>query len=150
MVRLENVLKISLQDVLKTSWRHMAKANIFVLIKTSWRRLQNIFWRRKSKDIFIKTNVCWVLSYRYCGFIFTCQNIGNWCLAPLWTRIWFYLSRGSRPGIFNFATKLLWIYFLSTNIDCQEILSGRKVFLALRNVKQRNKQYLSLSCFLWK
>ena len=51
VVRLDNVLKISLQDVLKTSWRHMAKTNILVLTKTSWRCLE---------DVFIKTNVCWV------------------------------------------------------------------------------------------
>ena len=54
-----------LEDVLKTSWRHMAKtnilvltktswrrkakANIFVLIKTSWRRLEDAFWRRRRK-----------------------------------------------------------------------------------------------------
>ena len=52
--RLENVLKtygqdeyIGLdQDVLKTSWRRKAKANIFVLIKTSSRRLQDVFSRR--------------------------------------------------------------------------------------------------------
>ena len=62
MVRLENFLKISLQDVLKTSWRHMAKLNILVLTKTfsgdvrlrcthlSWsRRLEDIFWRRRRK-----------------------------------------------------------------------------------------------------
>ena len=65
MVCLENVLKISLQEVLKTSWRHMAKtnimvltktswrrkakANIFVLIKTSWRRFEDVFWRRRWK-----------------------------------------------------------------------------------------------------
>ena len=72
--RLEDVLKtynqdeyIGLdQDVLKTSWRRKAKANIFVLIKTSWRRLQEVFWRQRRKtssrrlqDVFIKTNLCW-------------------------------------------------------------------------------------------
>ena len=47
MIRFENVLKRSLQDVLKTSWRrvedtlktswrHMTKTIILVLIKTSW------------------------------------------------------------------------------------------------------------------
>ena len=113
MIRLENVLKISLQDVLKTSWRCLedvfarrledilktygqdeyigldqevlktswrvfwrrkAKANIFVLIKTSWSRLL----KTKTKDVFIKTNVCWEISliiqfpsyYWYYKFIF--------------------------------------------------------------------------------
>ena len=46
---------------------------------------------------------------------------------------------------FNFANKI----FLATNRDCQEILSIRKVLLVLRNVKERNKQYLSL-CLLRK
>ena len=86
MIRLENVCKTSLQDVLKmsrrrfwkTSWRHTAKIKILVLTNTSWRRLlrrmrkANIFvliktsWRR-LEDVFIKTNVCWV----------RCSNIDN-------------------------------------------------------------------------
>ena len=37
--RLEDVSKTLLQDVLKTSWRHMTKTIILVLIKTSSRRL---------------------------------------------------------------------------------------------------------------
>ena len=37
--RLEDVLKTLLQDVLKTSWRRMTKTIILVLIKTSSRRL---------------------------------------------------------------------------------------------------------------
>ena len=44
MVRLENVLKIFLQDVLKMSWRHLDD-----VFKTSWRRLENALkrsWRR--------------------------------------------------------------------------------------------------------
>ena len=82
---LEDILKTSWQDildVLKTSWRRMTKANTLVLIKTSWRRLEDVFWRRMSKvnifvliktssedkderrlqDVFIKTNLCWVLA----------------------------------------------------------------------------------------
>ena len=55
MIRLENVSKISLQDILKTSWRRLDKKN--VLIKTSWR------WRRKTlsrrlQDVLSKTNTC--------------------------------------------------------------------------------------------
>ena len=78
----EDVLKTSwsrLENFLKTSWRCMDKTNILVLTKMSWRRLQDVFWRRminnnifvfiklswrrllktKTKDVFIKTNVCW-------------------------------------------------------------------------------------------
>ena len=46
-------------------WKHLSKANIFVLIKTSWRCLEDVFWRRRRMtssrrldSIFIKTNVC--------------------------------------------------------------------------------------------
>ena len=71
MVRLENVLKISLQDVLKTSWRRlenvlktswrrMAKTNILVLTKTFWRRLEDVFWRRMTKEnIFVLIKTSW-------------------------------------------------------------------------------------------
>ena len=92
-----------LENVLKTSWRRIAKTNILVLTKTSWRRLEDVFWRRKAKanifvliktssedederrvqDVFIKTNVCWVIftitvyskPYRHFIFIFSCQNV---------------------------------------------------------------------------
>ena len=40
-------------------WRRMCKVNIFVFIKTSWRRLL----KTKTKDVFIKTNVCWVITH---------------------------------------------------------------------------------------
>ena len=87
MIRLEKVLKISLQDVLKTSskcledvlkmsWRCLedvfktswktfsrrliAKTNILVLTKTSWRRLEDVFWRRKAKaNIFVLIKTSW-------------------------------------------------------------------------------------------
>ena len=71
MVCLENVLKISLQDVLKMSWRHLED-----VFKTSWRRLEDIwprriywswprrledvFWRRKAKaNIFVLIKTSW-------------------------------------------------------------------------------------------
>ena len=44
MVRLENVLKISLQEVLKISWRHLED-----VFETCWRRLEDALkmsWRR--------------------------------------------------------------------------------------------------------
>ena len=76
---LEKVLKTSWrrrEDILKTSWRHlqdvfwrrMINKNIFILMRTSWRRLKDVFGRRRRnrfsrrfQDVFIKTNVCWVL-----------------------------------------------------------------------------------------
>ena len=71
MVRFENVLKISLQNVLKMSWRHLED-----VLKTSWRRLedvlktygqdkyigldQDVFWRRKAKaNIFVLIKTSW-------------------------------------------------------------------------------------------
>ena len=78
MIRLENVLKISLQDVLKTSWRYLEDAfgrRLEDVLKTSWRRLEDVrprwiywswprrledvFWRRKAKAnilVLIKTS----------------------------------------------------------------------------------------------
>ena len=49
MIRLENILKISLQDVLKTSWRCLE--DVFArrledVLKTSWRHLGKTSWRR--------------------------------------------------------------------------------------------------------
>ena len=62
MIRLENVLKISLQDVLKTSWRCLEDVFQDVLktfwrrledvLKTSWKRLEDVLkmsWRRFCK-----------------------------------------------------------------------------------------------------
>ena len=57
MIHLENVLKISLQDVLKMSWRRLQN-----VLKTSWRCLEDVFktsWRhfedvlaRRLEDVF--------------------------------------------------------------------------------------------------
>ena len=50
--RLEDVLKTflrRLEDVLETSWRRIAKTNILVLTKMSWKRLEDVLWRRMTK-----------------------------------------------------------------------------------------------------
>ena len=82
MIRLENILKISLQEVLKTSserledvlktflrrledvletsWRRIAKTNILVLTKMSWKRLEDVLWRRMTKaNIFVLIKTSW-------------------------------------------------------------------------------------------
>ena len=105
---LEEVLKTSwrrLENVLKTSWRRMDKTNILVLTKTSWRRLEDVFWRRminknifvfiktswrrllktKTKDVFIKTNVCWdyinlntlIICCLFSSGLFFCSDIST-------------------------------------------------------------------------
>ena len=45
MIRLENVLKMSLQDVLKMSWRRLED-----ILKTSWKLLEDI-WTRRLEDV---------------------------------------------------------------------------------------------------
>ena len=68
MIRFENVLKRSLQDVLKTSWRRLQNVLnkswrcLEDVLKTSWRRLENVLktsWRRMTKTsilVLIKTS----------------------------------------------------------------------------------------------
>ena len=45
----------SLRRLEDAFWRRKAKVSIFVLTKMSWRCLLKM----KTKDVFIKTNVCW-------------------------------------------------------------------------------------------
>ena len=71
MRHLENVFQMSWRHlckkfwrrfgkVLKTSWRRMTKANMFVLIKTSWKRLEDVFWRCVTKaNIFVLIKMSW-------------------------------------------------------------------------------------------
>ena len=66
MIRLENVLKISLQDVLKMSWRRLEdvlKMSWRRFCKTSWRRLENALktsWRRMAKtNILVLNKTSW-------------------------------------------------------------------------------------------
>ena len=111
MIRLENILNISLQEVLKTSWRRLEdvfktswrrledvlKTFLQNVLKTSWKRLEDVLarrlenvlktydqdeyigldqdvlktsWRRllktKTKDVLIKTNVWWVVTFFIC------------------------------------------------------------------------------------
>ena len=47
-----------LEDVF---WRRKINKNIFIFMKTSWRRLL----KTKTKDVFIKTNACWVPNWYY-------------------------------------------------------------------------------------
>ena len=85
MIHLENVLKISMQDILKMSWRRLKTSwrRLEDVLKTFWRRLEDvwprrIYWswsrrleevlktssededERRLQDVFIKTNVWWV------------------------------------------------------------------------------------------
>ena len=46
---LEGVFARRLENVLKRSWRRMVKTNLLVLIKTSWRRLENVLRGRRRK-----------------------------------------------------------------------------------------------------
>ena len=59
MIRLENTLKISLQEVLKTSWRCL-KTLLQDVLKTSWQEVLKISWRRledvlkMSEDVYAR------------------------------------------------------------------------------------------------
>ena len=88
MIRLQNILKASLQDVLKMSWRHLGKTSSedewLRRIYSSWsRRLEDVFKtssededERRLQDVFIiKTNVCWVWSYEWNLIVWT-----NWII----------------------------------------------------------------------
>ena len=55
-----NYIKTSSQDILKTSWRRMAKTNILVLMKTPWKRPEDVFWKLMSKaNIFVLIKTSW-------------------------------------------------------------------------------------------
>ena len=60
---LQNVLKTSwrrLENILKTSWRHMIKRIILVLTKTFWRSLEDLYWRRITKaNIYVLIKTPW-------------------------------------------------------------------------------------------
>ena len=63
IIRLQSILKASLEDVLKMSWRRFCgrledvlKASWRRLGKTSWRRLENVLktsWKRMAKTIIV-------------------------------------------------------------------------------------------------
>ena len=99
--RLEDILKASwrcLKNFLKMPWGRMTKTNLLVLIKTSSRCLEDAFWRRRQKtssrrlqNIFIKTNVCWVIYSSTTNFVHLLSCIfriwkwkrnKNWWLNP--------------------------------------------------------------------
>ena len=66
MIRLQNILKASLQDVLKMFWRRFCRRledvlarRVEVVLKTSWRRLEDVWprriyrsWSRLLEDVF--------------------------------------------------------------------------------------------------
>ena len=82
--RLEDVLKAFLQDVLKTFWKRLEdvlktyRQDEYIrldqdVLKTSSEdvrlRRTNSSWSRRLKDVFIKTNVCWVYCCEKCKVI---------------------------------------------------------------------------------
>ena len=110
--RLENVLKTSwrcledvfarrLEDVLKMSWRHLGK--------TSWRRLL----KTKTKDVFIKANVCWVKAFCSFGsFTFFVIHVGNNNFIKKDPSVFEkYLGLAHRLNISRKATlEILWLF----------------------------------------
>ena len=95
--RLKNVLKTYGQDEYigldqDFFWRRKAKANIFILIQDSSRRLQDVFWRRKTswrrlQEVFIKTNVCRAI-----------------CHLPTKRSVWDFDVTNRTNGFYNFQS----------------------------------------------
>ena len=85
MVLLENVLKISLQDVLKMSWRRLEN-----VLKTSWRRLEEIlkmFWRRLEDVLKTSWRSFGETSWRYLEDVFWRRKArANIFRANIWSR----------------------------------------------------------------
>ena len=92
-----------LEDVF---WRRMTKANIFVLIKMSWRCLLKM----KTKDVFIKTNVCWGVSFYLKRGFAAGHSFYQMC--------WLVLEDPLEPFIFSYR-----VVFLSELLQLS-ILSG--------------------------
>ena len=87
MIRLENVLKISLQDVLKMSWRHLED-----VFKTSWRCLEDVLktsWKR-LEDV-LKTYD----QDEYIGLVQDVLDVLKKSSEDVWVR-WIYLSWSRR------------------------------------------------------
>ena len=97
MIRLANVLKISLQDVLKMSWRCLE--NVFEeVFKTFWRRLEDVLARR-LEDV-IKTP--WLKT--------------SWrCLEDIFTRRFEDVLKTSCRRLEN-VLKTSWRHMAKTNI----------------------------------
>ena len=83
-----------LENVLKKSWRRIAKTNILVLTKTSSEDED----KRRLQDVFIKTNVCWVISFRsfeHCSLktstLFCNTDIVEFCFVSLSLRFSIFL-----------------------------------------------------------
>ena len=112
MVRLENVLKISLQDVLKTSWRRfedVLKMSWRPFCKTSWRRLENVLktsWRRIAK-----TNIL-VLTKTSSEDVRLRRTYSSWSrrLEDVFWRRRRKTSSRSLQDVF-IKTSVCWVYF---------------------------------------
>ena len=93
---LEDVFARPLEDVLKTSWRRMAKMNILVLTKTSWRRLEDVrlrrtysSWSRRLEDV-LKTSSSRRL-FAVIGLEAGCKSskkITSYMFSPSHDRFW--------------------------------------------------------------
>ena len=77
MIGLENILKISLQEVLKTSWRSLEDAFARIL-KAAWKRLRDVF-ETYSQDEYIGLDQdVWrdlLKTYDYAKYIYLDQDV---------------------------------------------------------------------------
>ena len=123
--RLEDVLARRLWNILKTYWRRMAKTHIFALTKTSVRRLENIFWRRKTswrrllktntKDVFKSSLSRWILAglYHAEGYSEPCQTSRMELLGKITNSLQTLIIFAKNSKMFDRV--------LNTPLPCQEI-----------------------------
>ena len=121
MTRLENVLKISLQDALKMSWRHFCKTCCWGrLCKKSWRCLEDVLeMSSKRLEDILKT-------YGQDEYIGLDQDVFKTSSEDVWLRR-IYSSRSRRLEDVFIKTNIYWeVFEFSQKITALENISNLK------------------------
>ena len=149
MIRVENVLKISLQDLLKMSWRRLEE-----VLKTSWKRLEDVLktssrhlenvlktsWRRMAKtNIFVLTKTSWRRSYGQDEYIGLDQDV----LKTSWRRL---LKKKTSSSRRMFAGLLSWLKNLYVLKHCSSNFSSTFCWWLLLLQQHLYSIKLSLKC----
>ena len=121
MTRLENVLKTSLQDALKMSWRHFCKTCCWGrLCKKSWRCLEDVLeMSSKRLEDVLKT-------YGQDEYIGLDQDVFKTSSEDVWLRR-IYSSRSRRLEDVFIKTNIYWeVFEFSQKITALENISNLK------------------------